>query len=84
MVDDTLYGQDANYQSQPEMVEWHVVDADHKLWTLTLREGLRFHDGTPVLGRDVVASLQRWGKADPEGRAMMRSWRRWARPATGS
>ncbi len=71
MVYDTLYGQDANYQSQPEMVEGHVVDADHKLWTLTLREGLRFHDGTPVLGRDVVASLQRWGKADPEGRAMM-------------
>ena len=71
MVYDTLYGQDANYQSQPEMVEGHVVDADHKLWTLTLREGLRFHDGTPVLGRDVVASLQRWGQADPEGRAMM-------------
>ncbi|MDB5372714.1 MAG: Bacterial extracellular solute-binding protein family 5 Middle [Belnapia sp.] len=27
--------------------------------TVTLREGLRFHDGAPVLARDCVASLQR-------------------------
>src|SRR4051794_2482850 len=46
MVYDTLYAQDAAYQSRPEMVEGHVIDKDHKLWTLTLRDGLRFHDGT--------------------------------------
>ena len=39
-------------------------DADQKVWTLTLRDGLLFHDGTPVLGRDVVASLRRWGARD--------------------
>jgi len=71
MVFDTLYGQDAQYRSQPEMVEGHVIDDDHRLWTLTLRDGLRFHDGTPVLARDVVASLKRWGASDPAGRAMM-------------
>ena len=71
MVYDTLYAQDAQYRAQPEMVEGHVIEDDHKLWTLTLREGLRFHDGTPVLARDVVASLKRWGASDPAGRAMM-------------
>jgi peptide/nickel transport system substrate-binding protein len=71
LVYDTLYAQDANYRAVPEMVEGHRIDDDAKFWTLTLRDGLRFHDGTPVLGRDVVASLRRWGAADPAGRAMM-------------
>ncbi len=70
LVFDTLYAQDANYAARPEMVDGHQVDDDHRLWTLTLRDGLRFHDGTPVLARDVVASLRRWGAADPAGRAL--------------
>ncbi len=70
MVFDTLYAQDANFAARPEMVAGHVVDDDHRLWTLTLRDGLRFHDGAPVLARDVVASLRRWGAADPAGRAL--------------
>ena len=36
-----------------------------------MREGLRFHDGAPVLARDAVASIQRWGKRDPFGQALM-------------
>ena len=71
LVYDTLYGQDTQYRAQPEMVEGHTVEDDFRLWTLTLREGLRFHDGTPVLARDVVASVKRWGAVDPAGRAMM-------------
>ncbi|WP_158743805.1 ABC transporter substrate-binding protein [Acidisphaera sp. L21] len=71
MVFDTLYSQDANFRAQPEMVDGHQTDDDFKLWTLTLREGLRFHDNTPVLARDVVASIKRWGAADPAGRALL-------------
>ena len=71
MVFDTLYAQDAEFRAQPEMVEGHVIEDGFRLWTLTLREGLRFHDGAPVLARDVVASLRRWGAADPAGRGMM-------------
>lgn len=44
------------------MVDGPLVERDGLEWTLTLREGLRFHDGSPVLARDVVASIQRWWK----------------------
>lgn len=64
MVFDTLYGWDANFVSRPQMAEGHVVENDGKLWRITLREGLRFHDGEPVRARDVVASINRWGKRD--------------------
>jgi peptide/nickel transport system substrate-binding protein len=71
MVFDTLYGIDDQYDPQPQMVEGHVVEQDGRQWTLTLRDGLRFHDGTPVLGRDVVASLRRWAKRDGLGGSLM-------------
>ncbi|SDR52929.1 peptide/nickel transport system substrate-binding protein [Rhizobiales bacterium GAS113] len=71
LVFDTLYGQDAQFKAQPQMVEGAVTEADGKLWKLTLRPGLKFHDGTPVLARDCVASLQRWGKRDAFGQALM-------------
>ena len=64
MVFDTLYGWDTDFVSRPQMAEGHVVENDGKLWRITLREGLRFHDGEPVRARDVVASLNRWGKRD--------------------
>ena len=65
MVYETLYARDINYTPQPFMVEGHVIEDDGKRWTMRLREGLLFHDGTPVLARDCVASLQRWLKRDP-------------------
>ena len=70
MVFDTLYAMDEAGHTQPQMVEGHTVDADGKTWDLTLRDGLMFHDGTPVLGRDVVASLQRWWTNDAYGQAL--------------
>ncbi len=67
LVFDTLYAMDANYQPHPQMVAGHVVSGDGRQWDLTLREGLRFHDGTPVLARDAVASIQRWWRRDTFG-----------------
>ncbi len=71
LVFDTLYGVDANWKAQPQMAAGHVVENDGKTWKITLRDGLRFHDNTPVLARDVVASLLRWGKRDSFGLALM-------------
>ena len=65
MVFDTLYGLDETMTPQPQMVEGHTVENDGTLWTLRLRDGLRFHDGTPVLARDAVASIRRFAIRDP-------------------
>src|ERR1700730_12833694 len=70
-VYDTLYGYDADFQVQPQMVEGAVVENDGRQWELTLRDGLAFHDGTPVLARDCVATIQRFAKRDPFGGALM-------------
>ncbi|MBV8427716.1 MAG: ABC transporter substrate-binding protein [Hyphomicrobiales bacterium] len=73
LVFDTLYGLDKNYQATPQMLDGHVVEEDGKSWTLTLREGLSFHDGEKVLARDAVASLERWGKRDAYGGALFKA-----------
>ena len=69
-VFDTLYGLDDRYAAQPQMIDRHTVDSMGTVWTLRLREGLTFHDGTPVLARDVEASLRRWGVRDGYGQAL--------------
>jgi len=60
LVFDTLYGIDTNWMAQPQMVEGHAVDEDGLVWSLKLRDGLRFHHKEPVLARDVVASIRRF------------------------
>ena len=70
LVFDTLYGIDSSYAAQPQMVAGHVVENDGKQWRLTLRPGLKFHDNSPVLARDCVASIQRWAKRDSVGQTL--------------
>jgi peptide/nickel transport system substrate-binding protein len=71
MVFDTLYGTDGSFRASPQMVEGHVVANDGLTWRLTLREGLKWHDGERVLARDCVASIRRWAQRDPFGQALM-------------
>jgi peptide/nickel transport system substrate-binding protein len=70
MVYDTLLAEDANFKIQPQMAEWKVSD-DKLTYTFTLRDGLKWHDGTPVTAEDCVASLKRWGKNDGMGQKLM-------------
>ena len=70
-VYDTLYGYDAELQRAAADGRRPCVSDDGKQWDLTLRDGLKFHDGTPVLARDCVATIQRFGKRDPFGQALM-------------
>ncbi len=67
MVFETLYGRDENLVPHKQMLEADLMEDGGRRWTLKLREKQMFHDGTPVLARDVVASLTRWGKRDPAG-----------------
>ena len=70
LVFDTLYGLDALYRAQPQMVEGQVIEDDGKTWKITLRDGLKFHNGEPVRAKDAVASLRRWAKRDTFGQTL--------------
>jgi peptide/nickel transport system substrate-binding protein len=79
-VYDTLYGVDGNQRPHPQMAEGHTLSDDKLTWRITLRPGLRFHDGEPVLARDAAVSLERWSKRDPFGQVLARVVERWGAP----
>src|SRR5580698_4606193 len=68
---DTLFSMDANNEVKPQMVEKHEVSADKTLWTFTLRDGLAWHDGSPVTSEDCIPSIKRWGARDAMGLKLM-------------
>lgn len=72
-VFDTLFAMNDKGEIKPQMVDaWERSD-DRLAWTFRLRDGLRFHDGTPVAAADCIASLQRWAPGDPLGRMLIAS-----------
>jgi peptide/nickel transport system substrate-binding protein len=79
-VFDTLYANGADGQPRPQMAEGHQVSDDGRIWRIRLREGLKFHDGSPVRAADCVASVQRWGKRDPFGQLLSKVVETWAAP----
>ncbi|MDH3688245.1 MAG: ABC transporter substrate-binding protein [Gammaproteobacteria bacterium] len=71
LVYDTLFGLDENYNVQPQMVDTWEVSDDAMTYTFTLREGLKWHDGTAVSAEDCVASIKRWAARDGMGQKLM-------------
>lgn len=51
---------DATGDYEPWLAEAIEPDATNSTWTLTLREGVRYSDGTTMKGADVVASINRF------------------------
>ncbi|WP_376099584.1 ABC transporter substrate-binding protein [Roseomonas sp. CCTCC AB2023176] len=68
---DQLFGLDSDLRPQPQMVETYENTDDGLTWRFRLREGLLFHDGEPVRGRDCVASIRRWASRDSLGQVML-------------
>jgi peptide/nickel transport system substrate-binding protein len=71
MVYDTLFAMDAKGEIKPQMVDRYEVSPDKLTYTLTLRDGLLWHDGKPVTSEDCVASIKRWGAKDSMGQKML-------------
>ena len=70
LVYDTLFGNDEDGRAKPQMVDKYDVSADRQTYTFTLRDGLKFHDGSAVASKDVIASLRRWSARDPVGQRL--------------
>ena len=71
MVWDTLFATNENFELQPQMAESATVSEDGLTYTIKLRPGLKWHDGSPVTPDDCIASIQRWGQRDGMGQQMM-------------
>src|SRR6202023_3375594 len=71
LVYDTLFGTDEQFRVKPQMVDRTTVSPDGMKYTFTLRDGLRWHDGQPVVSEDCVESLKRWGRVYRFGQLLM-------------
>jgi peptide/nickel transport system substrate-binding protein len=72
MVFDVLFAKDANLKIQPQMAEGYTLSDDKLTYTITLRDGLVWSDGTPVTAEDCVASIKRWGARDASGQLLLK------------
>jgi peptide/nickel transport system substrate-binding protein len=70
LVYDQLFALDSKGAPRPEMVDHFTTSPDGMSYSFFLRDGLTFHDGTPVGAADAVASFQRWAQRDVVGRAL--------------
>jgi len=66
---ETLFTFDKNWNVTPLLAEaMPDVSADGKVYTIKLRQGITFHDGTDMTSEDVVASLKRWMELASRGK----------------
>lgn len=57
---ETLVDRATDGSLEPRLAtEWRIHPDDETIWEFTLREGVTFHDGTPMTADDVVFSLDR-------------------------
>jgi peptide/nickel transport system substrate-binding protein len=71
LVFDQLVAIDSKGKYHPQMLEGWQISDDRLTYTFTLRDGLLWSDGTPVMAADCVASIKRWGKRDGFGKSLM-------------
>ncbi|MBB4232954.1 ABC transporter substrate-binding protein [Rhizobium mongolense] len=68
---DQLFALDSNFMPQPQMVGNWAISDDKRTYTFQLRDGLQWHDDTPVTASDCVASIRRWAEVSPAGQLIM-------------
>jgi peptide/nickel transport system substrate-binding protein len=56
---------DSKLQLQPRLAESWKPNADGSVWTFKIRQGVKFHDGTPMTAEDVASSIN--ALSDPKG-----------------
>ncbi|OGL11468.1 MAG: hypothetical protein A3I17_08935 [Candidatus Rokubacteria bacterium RIFCSPLOWO2_02_FULL_72_37] len=66
---------------EPALATRWTVSRDGLVWTFSLREGVRFHDGAPLTAAEVAASFER--SLRPEAQAAAGAWPPLLRGAPG-
>lgn len=70
-VFETLYTLNKDYEPTPMLAESFDVSEDGKIYTFTLREGIKFHNGKEMTSEDVVASMNRWLEKSSRAKSLL-------------
>jgi peptide/nickel transport system substrate-binding protein len=69
-VYEQLFTHDRGWMPVPHLAEAHAVSDRGLRHTITLRRGVKFHNGKEMTAADVVASLKRWGSVASVGKVL--------------
>jgi peptide/nickel transport system substrate-binding protein len=67
---EALFTFDGDYATVPMLAESHEVSEDLLTHTITLRQGVPFHNSEEMTAADVVASFNRWAPVSSIGQAI--------------
>ena len=67
---EALFTFDAEYNTVPMLAEGIETSEDALTHTITLRQGVPFHNGEEMVAADVIASFQRWAGVSGKGIAI--------------
>lgn len=68
---ETLYTFDSKWEIRPLLAkDMPKISDDGLTYTIPLREGVKFQDGSTMTAKDVVASLERWEKVAVRGQGV--------------
>ena len=74
---DTLFALNGKQEVRLQMASGFTTEDDGRTVLIPLRDGLRFHDGEPVLARDCAATLKRWAAREALGQSAARFIDEW-------
>src|SRR5688572_17683449 len=72
-VNESLFTYDKTFTPIPLLAESHSVADKGLRHTITLRRGVRFHNGKEMTSADVVPSLRRWGQIASVGKLLWKN-----------
>jgi peptide/nickel transport system substrate-binding protein len=72
-VVETLYTYDRQWAPIPHLAEGHTVSDGGRRYTITLRKGVKFHNGKELTAADAAASLSRWGRQHVTGKTLFKT-----------
>src|SRR5947208_260921 len=73
VFDTLVVWREGSTEIDPALATRWTASRDGLVWSFTLREGVKFHDGTPLTSTEVAASFER--QLQPETQSAGRPWR---------
>ncbi|OAP43085.1 hypothetical protein ATB98_15710 [Sinorhizobium saheli] len=70
LIYDKLFEMDETGSPRPSLADTVEASQDRRTFTITLRSGVKFSDGSPIAPDDVIQSLKRWSSRDVTGQLL--------------